>query len=102
MSAEPKAPIESPDAEPFVWDGPGIVTYDENGWASIEMTPEEYAAFWEREVQETLGITGAEFLRKLDAGEYGEAIDWPENRDALYFAMCRPAHTRPRRDMAHG
>ncbi len=91
MSAEPKAPIEATDAEPFVWDGPGTVTYDENGFASIEMTPEEYAELWEREVRETLGMTGAEFLRKLDTGEYGEKIDRPENHDALYFAMSRPS-----------
>lgn len=91
MSAESKAPIDTTEDEPFVWDGLGTVHYDEKTnsyW--IELTPEESRVLWEQEVHEHLGMSPDEFLRKLDAGEYGEAIDWPENRKALRLAMSRP------------
>lgn len=39
-----------------------------------ELTPEEGRAFFEEEVQRLLGITGEEFLRRLDAGEYNDTL----------------------------
>lgn len=48
--------------------------------ASIEFTPEEARAFFEAEVQRAMGISGEEFLRRLDAGEYNEIYDDPEYR----------------------
>ena len=42
-----------------------------------ELTPEEGRAFFEDEVQRLLGISGEEFLRRLDAGEYNNLYDAP-------------------------
>lgn len=45
-----------------------------------ELTPEEGRAFFEGEVQRLLGISGEEFLRRLDAGEYNDVYDDPNHR----------------------
>ena len=34
-------------------------------------------------------MSGEEFLRRLDAGEWHDVIDDPEYRDHLYLAMMR-------------
>lgn len=93
MSAEPKPPIETDEETevPFVWDGPGVVTYDPSGAIIIYVTHEESRMLWEQQVRDELGIEPGEFLRRLDAGEYGgEEIDWPENWHILRLAMRRP------------
>ena len=43
------------------------------------MSPEEARAFFEREVQRLVGMSGDEFIRRYDAGEYAEIEDVPEN-----------------------
>jgi hypothetical protein len=45
-----------------------------------ELTSEEGRAFFESEVQRLLGISGEEFLRRLDAGEYNDVYDNPSHR----------------------
>ena len=42
-----------------------------------ELTPEEAREYFESETQRLLGISGEEFLRRLDAGEYDAVIDVP-------------------------
>ena len=42
-----------------------------------ELTSEEARDFFESEVQRVLGISGEEFLRRLDAGDYRDVIDTP-------------------------
>lgn len=43
----------------------------------IEMTLEESRADFDAKAREWLGISGDEFLRRLDAGEYDEILDDP-------------------------
>ena len=89
MSAEPHTPLITD--EPFVWDGPGIVTYDEEtGGMLIDVTPDEYRAMWEQQVRDMLGISAQEFERKVDAGEYGEDLDDPDHWQLMYLAIRRP------------
>ncbi len=43
----------------------------------LELTREQARVLFDADVQKKLGITGDEFLRRLDAGEYDDAIDEP-------------------------
>ena len=47
------------------------------------MPPEEARAFFESEIQRLLGMSGDEFLRRYDAGEYLDMEDSIENRNYL-------------------
>jgi hypothetical protein len=42
------------------------------------LTEEEGRELFDRVAQEQLGISGAEFLRRFDAGEYANVPDTPE------------------------
>jgi hypothetical protein len=44
---------------------------------SLDLTPEEARDYFESEVQRLLGISGEEFLRRIDAGAYDDVIDKP-------------------------
>ncbi len=37
-----------------------------------------------------MGISGEEFIRRYDAGEYEDAIDDPDHRQILMLVMLRP------------
>jgi hypothetical protein len=65
-------PIESDELE-----SPEGVTY---------LTGEAAHAFFEQEVQRLVGISGDEFIRRYDAGEYAEIEDIPENWNILEAA----------------
>jgi hypothetical protein len=43
---------------------------DEHGVEVIELTEAEGRALFDKRAREALGISGEEFLRRLDAGEY--------------------------------
>lgn len=58
-------PIESDDYE-----APEGVTY---------LTGQAARAFFDQEVRRLVGISGDEFIRRYDAGEYAEIEDIPEN-----------------------
>ncbi len=45
------------------------ITYTAAGTPVIDRTPEEYAAYLERQVQREMGMSVAEFKRALAAGE---------------------------------
>jgi hypothetical protein len=49
------------------------VTYTAAGTPVIDRTPEEYAAYLERQVQREMGISVAEFKRAYAAGELDDA-----------------------------
>lgn len=53
----------------------------------LELTREQGVAMFEADVQKKLGITGAEFLRRLDAGDYNDDYDDPDHRDIGYLEM---------------
>ncbi len=44
------------------------------------VTPEEGRALFDREAKRLFGISGEEFLRRWDGGEYGPIPDTPEGR----------------------
>lgn len=44
-------------------------------------------AYFEEQTQALLGMSGQEFRRRLDAGEFDDAIDDPECSDVLYLAL---------------
>ena len=54
------------------------------------MPKEEALAFFEREIQRLMGMSGADFFRRYDAGEYEELDDIPEPRHVLKAAFLIP------------
>jgi hypothetical protein len=54
------------------------------------LTPEEGSALFDREARETLGISGEEFLRRWDAGEYRPIPDTPEGWKIGRLVMMIP------------
>jgi hypothetical protein len=58
------------------------------------MTPEEALAFFDRKARETLGISGDEFLRRWDAGEYQPVPDTREGQKIGRLVMLFPCAGR--------
>ncbi len=54
------------------------------------LSPEEGKAFFEDAILELLGISGEEFLRRYDTGEYADLPDTPENWDIIEATMLIP------------
>ena len=50
---------------------------------------DEARAFFDAQARELVGMSGEEFLRRLDAGEWDEVIDDPEYANHLFLAMTR-------------
>ncbi len=71
-----RRPIESDDLE-----NPEGVTY---------LTGEAALAFFEREIQRLMGMSGEEFIRRYDAGEYETLEDIPENWHVLEASFLIP------------
>ncbi|MBA2277023.1 MAG: hypothetical protein H0W06_04605 [Chloroflexia bacterium] len=55
----------------------------------IELSPEEGWAFFDDKARSLLGISGEEFLRRWNAGDYDEIADDGEHADIMYLAMFR-------------
>ena len=53
----------------------------------VELNLEESRAFFDEKARQLLGISGEEFLRRWNAGEYVEIADEPGNSDLIYLAM---------------
>jgi hypothetical protein len=70
-------PHESTNDEESVRDGIVILEDD------------EARAYFDATARELLGMSGEEFLRRLDAGEWEEVIDDGEHPDHLFLAMMR-------------
>lgn len=49
----------------------------------IYLSPEKARAFFEEEIERLLGMSGDEFLRRYDAGEYVDMEESLENRRFL-------------------
>ena len=54
----------------------------------------ESQAFFDAQVEALLGISGAEFLRRLDAGEYANIPDDAAHADILYLATLQSVGRR--------
>ena len=55
----------------------------------IWLDADEARALFDKTARETVGMSGEEFLRRLDAGEWRDVIDDDEYRNHLYLAMMR-------------
>ena len=53
----------------------------------LDLSPEESRAYFDAEVQALLGISGEEFLRRQDAGEYAAIPDDAGDADIVYLAV---------------
>jgi hypothetical protein len=69
-------PIESDELE-----SPEGVTY---------LTGEAALEYFEREIQRLMGMSGTEFVRRYDAGEYETLEDIPENWHILEASFLIP------------
>jgi hypothetical protein len=54
------------------------------------LTDDESRAHFDRQAQRLLGITGEEFLRRYDAGEYATPQDGRQQRAVMKLAMLAP------------
>ena len=54
------------------------------------LPPEESRAFFDRQTRELVGMSGAEFLRRLDAGEFDDILDSSDHPDLMYLALLSP------------
>ena len=54
------------------------------------LSREESRAMFDREAQHRLGITGEEFLRRWDAGEYRDIPDTPEGWRVMDVVFLLP------------
>jgi hypothetical protein len=64
-----------------------IEALDDDGDGIVYLDGEEARAYFEQEVREKLGISGEEFLRRLDAGEYDDIYDDPDHREIGHLEM---------------
>ena len=55
----------------------------------IWLEDDEARAYFDAQARELVGMSGEEFLRRLDAGEWEEVIDDGEHSDHLFLAMMR-------------
>ncbi|HLH23287.1 MAG TPA: hypothetical protein VK066_12245 [Chloroflexota bacterium] len=51
------------------------------------LTPEEGRQFFDEQARKRLGISGEEFLRRLDAGEYRDIPDDPEHWPIIELSL---------------
>lgn len=54
------------------------------------LSADEAHAFFDQKAEALLGISGQEFLRRWDAGEYQNLPESPETRDIMFLAMLIP------------
>lgn len=60
---------------------------DDDGDGIVYLTRQQARILFDQDVREKLGISGEEFLRRLDAGEYDDIDDAPDHRDIGYLEM---------------
>ncbi len=64
------------------------------GWGDIPgvdvLSPEDGLAHFDRRARELLGMSGDEFLRRWDAGEFRAPPDAPEDRKLNRLVMLIP------------
>lgn len=73
--------IKKEQPEPPDWDDiPGIKV----------LSPEEGIVYFDRRSRELVGMSGDEFLRRWDAGEFRPVPDTPESRNLGRLVMLMP------------
>lgn len=61
-----------------------VDTTDENfHWLTVE----EERAHFDTQAREIVGLSGEEFLRRLDTGDYRDLLDDPAHADITYLAL---------------
>ena len=55
----------------------------------VILEDEEAHAFFDAQARELVGMSGQEFLSRLDSGEWNDVIDDPEYANHLFLAMTR-------------
>jgi hypothetical protein len=59
----------------------------------LETTPEEGRAIFDQEARFRLGMSGEEFLRRWNAGEYADDPDRPDVMDlVMLLPLVQPTH----------
>jgi len=53
-------------------------------------TPEEGRELFDEQARKLMGMSGEEFIRRWDAGEYDEIFDTPGHRHILHLAFLIP------------
>jgi hypothetical protein len=53
----------------------------------VWLSRDDEVAYFEEQTQALLGMSGEEFRRRLDAGEFAAVIDDPDYSDVLYLAL---------------
>ena len=56
---------------------------------AIELSREEARAFFDEQARKLMGMSGDEFLRRYDAGEFDEQFDDPDHPEILQLWMMR-------------
>jgi hypothetical protein len=54
------------------------------------LSPEEGRAFFDEQARALVGLSGAEFLRRWDAGEFEALADDPDHPEILHLALLIP------------
>jgi hypothetical protein len=65
-------------------------TYGETTENIQWLTPDEGREFFDRQARRLLGISGEDFLRGWDAGEYDAIADDPDHPEVMRLAMLIP------------
>lgn len=65
-------------------------THEQTGNQIHWLSAEESQALFDERARQLLGISGAEFLRRWDAGEYDAIADDPEHPEIMRLAMLIP------------
>jgi hypothetical protein len=63
---------------------------DDDTKGSSIMPKAQALAFFEREIQRLMDMSGEEFIRRYDAGEYNDLEDIPETRNVLRASFLIP------------
>ena len=54
------------------------------------LTREESRAYFDQQARELMGMSGAEFLRRYDAGEFDDILDDIDHMEIMRLVMLRP------------
>lgn len=53
------------------------------------LNEDEARKLFDVQARKLVGMSGAEFVRRLDAGEYADILDDPARPELMYLAMLR-------------
>jgi hypothetical protein len=54
------------------------------------LSPEKRRAFFDQQARALMGLSGAEFLRRWDAGEFEAVADDPDHPEIMHLALLIP------------